>query len=125
MEASAISCCKDIQDTNIGRQVNVEHFLGFSRAYFLDLPECGTAVTSATYCDMLQRGLKPAICSKRRGRPSEGILLLHDIVHPLIVTCMLGTLRKLKWEIMEHPAHSSDLVPYGFYLLGLLKEGGS
>jgi hypothetical protein len=33
--------------------------------------ERGTAVTSATYCDMLQRVLKPAVCSKRRGRLSR------------------------------------------------------
>jgi hypothetical protein len=30
----------------------------------------GTTVTSATYCEMLQRGLNPAIRSKRRGRLS-------------------------------------------------------
>jgi hypothetical protein len=35
--------------------------------------ERGTTVTSATYCDMLQGGLKPAICSKRKGRLSEGV----------------------------------------------------
>jgi hypothetical protein len=33
MEASAISCHKEIQDTTIGRQVDVDHILGFSRAY--------------------------------------------------------------------------------------------
>jgi hypothetical protein len=30
--------------------------------------ECWTTVTSATYCDMLQRGLMTAIRSKSRGR---------------------------------------------------------
>jgi histone-lysine N-methyltransferase SETMAR len=44
--------------------------------------ERGTTITSATYCDMLQGGLKPAICSKRRGRLSEGVLLLHDNARP-------------------------------------------
>jgi hypothetical protein len=33
----------------------------------------GTTVTSATYCDMLHRELKPAICSKR-GKLSKEIL---------------------------------------------------
>jgi transposase len=28
--------------------------------------ERGTTVTSATYCDILQEGLKPAVCSKRK-----------------------------------------------------------
>jgi hypothetical protein len=52
---------------------------------------------------MLERGLKPAVHSKRRGRHSDGILLLHDNAHPYIVACMLETLRKLKWGVMEHP----------------------
>jgi len=43
--------------------------------------EHGT-VTSATYCDMLQRELKPAIRSKRRGKLSKEILLLHDNARP-------------------------------------------
>jgi hypothetical protein len=38
MEASVISCCKEIQDATISRQVNVDHLLGFSRAYPSDLP---------------------------------------------------------------------------------------
>jgi hypothetical protein len=63
--------------------------------------ECGTTVTSATYCNMLQGGLRPAICSKRSGRLSEGILLLHDNACPHTTTCTLVTLRKLKWEVVN------------------------
>jgi hypothetical protein len=33
MKAPIISCCKEIQDATIGRQVDVDHLLGFSRAY--------------------------------------------------------------------------------------------
>ena len=44
--------------------------------------ERGTNVTSATYCDMLQRELKSTIRSKRRGKLSKEILLLHDNAHP-------------------------------------------
>jgi hypothetical protein len=44
--------------------------------------ERGTTVTSAAYCDMLQGGLKPTIHSKRRGRLSESILLLHNNACP-------------------------------------------
>jgi histone-lysine N-methyltransferase SETMAR len=83
--------------------------------------ECGTTVTSATYFDMLQGGLKPAIHSKRRGRLSEG-LLLHDNARPHTAACTLETLRKLKWEIMEYPAHIPDLAPSDFHLSGPLTE---
>jgi histone-lysine N-methyltransferase SETMAR len=34
----------------------------------------------------------------------------------------LETLSKLKWEVMEHPAHSPDLAPSDFHLFGPLKE---
>jgi hypothetical protein len=33
VEAFVISCCKEIQDATISRQVDVDHLLGFSRAY--------------------------------------------------------------------------------------------
>jgi hypothetical protein len=32
---------------------------------------------------------------------------------------MLETVRKLKWEVIEHPAHSPDLVPSDFHFSGL------
>jgi hypothetical protein len=58
--------------------------------------ERGTTVTSAIYCDMLQRELKPATHSKRRGRLSEGILLLHHNAHPHTTAHTLEILMKLK-----------------------------
>jgi hypothetical protein len=84
--------------------------------------EHGTTVTNATYCDMLQRVLKPAIRSRRRERLSEGVFLLHDSAHPHTVARKLETIRKLKWQVMEHPAHSPDLVPSDFHLFGPIKE---
>ena len=82
--------------------------------------ERGT-VTSATYCDMLQRELKPAICSKRRGKLSKEILLLHN-ARPHTATHTLETLKQLRWEAMKHPAYSPDLVPSDFHLFGPLKK---
>jgi hypothetical protein len=71
---------------------------------------------------MLQRELKPAIHSKRRGKLSKEILLLHDNARPHIASHTLETLKKLKWEAMEHPAYSPDLAPSDFHLFGPLKE---
>jgi len=73
--------------------------------------ERGTTVTNATYRDMLQRELKPAIRSKRRGKLSKEILFLHDNARPHTAAHTLETLKQLKWEVMEHPAYSPDLVP--------------
>jgi len=85
--------------------------------------ERGTTVTSATYCDILKRELKPAIRSKRRGKLSKEILLLHNNARPHTAAHTLETLKQLlKWEAMEHPAYSLDLAPSDFHLFGLLKN---
>jgi len=84
--------------------------------------EHGTTVTSATYCDMLQREMKPAIRSKRRGKLSKEILLLHDNARPHTAAHTLETLKQLKWKAMEHPAYSLDLAPSDFHLFRPLKE---
>jgi len=84
--------------------------------------ERGTTVISAAYRDMLQRELKPAICSIRRGKLSKEILLLHNSAHPHIAAHTLETLKQLKWEAMEHPAYSLDLAPSDFHLFGPLKN---
>ena len=84
--------------------------------------ERGTTVTSATYCDMLQREPKPAIRSKRRRKLSKEIMLLQDNARPHTAAHTLETLKQLKWEAMEHPAYSPDLVSSDFHLFGLLKN---
>jgi histone-lysine N-methyltransferase SETMAR len=70
---------------------------------------------------MLQGGLKPAIRSKERERFSEGVLL-YDNSRPHTAARTLETLKKLQWEVVEHPAHSPDLAPSDFPLFGPLKE---
>jgi hypothetical protein len=65
---------------------------GILKGLFLRLNlERGTTVT----IDMLQRGLKPAICSKRRGSLSEGVLLLHGNTRPHTVAHTLETLQDI------------------------------
>ena len=95
MEASIISCSGEIQDATVDREVDVGRLLGISRAYSRYLS--GTTVTSATYCDVLQRELKTAIRSKRRGKLSKEILLLHDNARPPPHTAahILETLKQL------------------------------
>jgi hypothetical protein len=102
------------------KQVDVDHLLRFSRAYSWDLR--GTTFVSATYCDVLQRGLKHAVHSKRRGRLSEGILLLHDNACPHTAAHTSETHRKFKLEVTEHAGHIPDVAPSDLHLFWLLKE---
>jgi len=71
---------------------------------------------------MLQRELKPAMRSERRGKLSKEILLLHDSACPHTAAHTLETLKQLKWEAMEHSAYSPDLAPSDFHLFGLPKN---
>jgi len=68
------------------------------------------------------RELKPAICSKRRGKLSKEILLFHYNTRPHTTAHTLDTLKQLKWEAMEHPAYSANLAPSDFHLFGPLKN---
>jgi len=60
--------------------------------------ERGTTVTSATYFDMLQGELKPAILYNRRGKLSKEILLLHDNARTHTAAHTLEIFKQLKCE---------------------------
>ena len=42
----------------------------------------GATITSASYCDLLENQLKPAIRTERRGLPNTSVLMLHDNARP-------------------------------------------
>lgn len=81
----------------------------------------GTTVTSASYCDLLETNLKPAIRSMRRGLLSQGVLLLQDNARPHTAKNTKACLEKLKFEVLPHPPYSPDLAPCDFHLFGPLK----
>ena len=84
--------------------------------------EKGVTVTSVNYCNMLRNELRPAIRSKRRGRLTQGVLLLHDNARPHTARLTMNTIQQLNWEVLEHPAYSPDLAPSDFHLSGPLKN---
>jgi len=84
--------------------------------------EKDVTVTSVNYCNMLRNELRPAIRSKRRGRMTQDVLLLHDNAHPHTAHLTINTIRQLNWGVREHPAYSPDLVPSDFHLFGHLKN---
>lgn len=84
--------------------------------------QSGSTINSAGYSGMLVDRLKPAIRSKRRGRLSEGVVLLHDNARPHTAALTVETLQKLKFEVLAHPPYSPDLAPSDYHLFGPLKE---
>jgi hypothetical protein len=68
------------------------------------------------------RQVNPALRSKRRGLLSEGAVLLHDIARPHTATHSVETLKKLNFEVLEHPSYSPDLAQSHYNLFGPLKQ---
>jgi len=62
-------------------------------------------------CSLQCDELKPAIRSQRRGLLSESVVLLHDNACPHTAIHTVETLKKLNFEVLEHPLYSLDLTP--------------
>jgi len=65
---------------------------------------------------MLRNEVGPAICTKRRGRLSQDVVLLHNNTYPHMAHLAINIIQILYWEVFKCPAHSADLVPSNFEL---------
>jgi len=66
--------------------------------------------------------LNSAIGSKRRGRLSKRVLLLHNNARPHTAAHTVDTLRALKFEVLKHPPYRPASAPWDFHLFGPMKE---
>ena len=82
----------------------------------------GNTVNSATYADLLNNHLCPAINSKRHGLLSTGVLLQHDNAQPHTAYSTVATIQDLSFECLTYPPYSPDLAPRDFNVFGPLKE---
>ena len=81
----------------------------------------GNTVTSATYADLLNNHLHPAIKSKQRGHLSTGVLPQHDNARPHTARSTVATIEDLSFECLPHPLYSPDLAPSDFHVFGPLR----
>jgi hypothetical protein len=72
--------------------------------------------------------LKPAVCNKHIGMPTNGIVLCRDGTQTRMVaaaaaapTAAIEAITKLKFEFFPHPAHSPDFTPSDYHISGLLR----
>ena len=75
----------------------------------------GTTINSAVNCETLKK-LRHAIQNKRRAILSATILLLHDNTWPHSAAQTQDLITSFRWEQMDHPPYSPDLVPSDFHL---------
>jgi hypothetical protein len=85
-----------------------------------EFQQCEHTITSASYCMILMK-LRAAICQKRPGLLTKGMLLLHDVL-PHSANQTTAMLRSFKWEVIQHPPYSPNLVPSDFHFFGPLKQ---
>jgi [histone H3]-lysine36 N-dimethyltransferase SETMAR len=80
-----------------------------------------TTITGQYYATLINR-LRDAIKSKRRGKLSKGVMLLHDNapVHASQVAQL--AIQRCGFHQCNHPPYSPDLAPSDFYLFRLLKK---
>jgi DNA-binding transcriptional regulator/RsmH inhibitor MraZ len=58
---------------------------------------------------MLEEDAKPTISSKHRGVLANGVVLHLDNAQPHAEAVTIGTIQKLKSELLHHPVYSPDL----------------
>ena len=58
--------------------------------------------TSASCCTIMTK-LRAAICRKRPGLLTKGMLLLHENTRPHSASLTTAALRLFKWEVLQHP----------------------
>jgi histone-lysine N-methyltransferase SETMAR len=86
----------------------------------VDFLERGTTITSARYCETLEK-LRRAIQNKRRGKLTSKILFFHDNARPHTANRTREVLDAFKWEVFPHPPYSPDLAPSDYHLFPAMK----
>jgi len=81
----------------------------------------GQTINAQVYCDTLQR-LRRAIQNKRRGLLSSRVVLLHYNARPHTARQTTALLPQFRWDIMDHPPYSPDLLPSDYHLFLHMKR---
>ena len=79
----------------------------------------GKTVNAQYYAAYLQNHLRRAV---RRKRPQlQNVIILHDNSTTHKAICVRNLLRCWRWEVLEHPPYSQDLLPCDYDLIPKLK----
>jgi hypothetical protein len=91
------------------------------------LPQ-GSTINADVYCDSLTKFLH-AIQSKRHGKLSWGVMMIHDSAHPHPAAATQNLITTFSWERFDHSLYSTGLGQVIFICFCILKlsllAGGS
>ena len=83
--------------------------------FLTEYPPGGTAISGPNYAPVIDR-LHCAIVEKRRGKVSDGVLLLHDDVPIHKCTVVQTAIRKAGFVDLNHLAYSPETALSDYYL---------
>lgn len=112
---------KKVRQTLSTRKLMATVFWDAKGILLVDFMERGTTITSAVYCETLNR-LRRAIQNKRRGLLTRGVVFVHDNARPHTARRTNELLAKFKWDVFDHPPYSPDLAPSDFHLFPNMKR---
>ena len=75
----------------------------------------GEIVNAQYYAAYLQNHLRRAFRCKRP--QLQNVIILHDNATAYKETCVGDLLRRWRWEVLEHPPYSPDLLPCDYDLI--------
>ena len=65
---------------------------------------------------------RQAIKSKRPGKLTRGVILIHDNARPHTTNTITALLQKFNWEVLGHPPYSPHLSPCDYAIFVPLKK---
>ena len=87
----------------------------------IDFPQHGITV-HAQRCSQTVTTPLQAIKSKRPGKLTRVVILIHDNARPHTANTITALLQKFKWEGLGHPPYSPDLSPCDYVIFSTLKK---
>ena len=87
----------------------------------IDFLQRGIIVNAQRYSQTLTT-LRQAIKSKRLGKLTRGVILLHYNAKPHAANTITEFLQKFKWEVLGYPPYSPDLSLRDYTIFGPLRK---
>jgi hypothetical protein len=80
----------------------------------------GITIMLEVYCEMPHK-LQRSIQNKWCGMLTKGVVLLYDNARPHTTACTNALIKRLNWEIFNHPSYSSDPASSNYHLFSKMK----
>ena len=95
-------------DTSAGKVMLM--FFGQDGPLLIDFLQRGTTVNAQHY-SQIYTTLRQTIKSKRPGKLTCGVILLHENARPHMANTIMALLQKFKLKVLGHPPYTPDLSP--------------